>query len=484
MAFPQVQPMNPLETVRTFMGLQAQQEQIRARRAQEARAQQAAALQQQKNELQRQTQDALSQALGDDPDMSAFGKQRLMELNPEIAMKVDLFERNKSQQQQQFQSGQIQQQRGMAQLEREEIETRQLLEQQEIGQLNKQRNILGAIRALPFKERPLEIKRLGEKKLDVSGFEGVDLSDGEMDKALELIDQELLARRGPEVFDPESGQGKIELDLANSIKTGMHPDSVARIGQQAKNMAAGKSGITINNYPQGKQDLTKATRNMVQKRLVEQTAILTDVMTLERFSESIHSHLTAWGRVKGMAFEGMDYLDILSFLDDGEKTQFLAERQELFGHADQVFNSMRRYITGAAAPEAELKRLEQTFPNRKMSPTVFEAAVKTLRDATMRAYRMNQFVLESGFSGSKEEFEQRLSGLWSLGERGTKSQRFVESRVRQLVPQLSKELGPDEDVMENVMKKLYQEQYFASPGEARRLDWDKINRIAQEALPQ
>lgn len=75
----------------------------------------------------------------------------------------------------------------------------------------------------------------------------------------------------------------------------------------------------------------------------------------------------------------------------------------------QLFNAYRKDITGAAASEQELKRLEEAYLNKDMSASQFVSRMKTIRDAGLRELGIKQKALSQGVEVSSKPTESQYS---------------------------------------------------------------------------
>ena len=462
LSIPTIQPISPFDQIQKLSNFQLQQAQLQKAEA-EAQALQRKTL------VENETRSAMAQALNSgNPELVSVARQRLGEINPKALFRLEERDRTLA--------GEERKVRAEKHLSlKDALEQSEMEDAEIVKELNAAKNRLVAVKSRPPEERLDAIEKLGAKGVDMTAFNDIQPTDEAIDEGIAELDDELLARQGPEQFDPESPEGKLELDLENSFRLNRDPASIERLAAAAKIKAEKRSGFIIKNYMGGDANLTKASSNFLQKRQIAQSNAMIDLLSMDAMNGQIDEHLSAAGRLWGWVYGTADYFN---FLRTDAGTKFLRERQDLFTVADNFFNNMRRFITGAAAPETELKRLAKMFPNRDMSPEVFKAARDALKRTTLRAYRMRQFIMESGFSGDKDELHKRLAELWKLPEATTKSQKFVESRVHSLILDNSKVVGTVEQKQAMIMKKLKQEGYLETLEDASKLDWDRINEIA------
>lgn len=79
-----------------------------------------------------------------------------------------------------------------------------------------------------------------------------------------------------------------------------------------------------------------------------------------------------------------------------QQKQFIEKVDEVNTIVTQLFNVYRQQITGAAAAQQELDRLQAAYLNKDMSPSQYIARMKTIRDMGLRELGMDKKALREG----------------------------------------------------------------------------------------
>ena len=156
--------------------------------------------------------------------------------------------------------------------------------------------------------------------------------------------------------------------------------------------------------------------------------------TLEGGIASDMSSLQQLGTIENMANDNQDLFtyksqmgvekDIIAEKLGMERTpeqkERLKKQQDLFMLTSQAFNTYRKEITGAAASEQELKRLEEDFVNKKMSYTQFAQSVQTLKTKMERGLVLKQNLLKKGVKFNSKEYKSYFDNKgFPVGSEGT-----------------------------------------------------------------
>ena len=111
----------------------------------------------------------------------------------------------------------------------------------------------------------------------------------------------------------------------------------------------------------------------------EHELALTNIRTFGQIANDYNpSFMTSWGKnvkLGGSAF--LDSLGLANPLDPGY--EFLQNATTFFQGVDQAFFVYRKFITGVAGGELEMKRIEDAFINRNQGPKAFEAALARMQ---------------------------------------------------------------------------------------------------------
>lgn len=216
-------------------------------------------------------------------------------------------------------------------------------------------------------------------------LQGLPLSD----TGKQLIDEGWVAGT-PEFIAEYRRRTKLEEDLA------------------AKRAANSGTRVNINNIPQGNIPLGTSAKNEAMDRFLTSSDILSSLNSIKSIKN--YKRLLGYiGRGKTTALELADNLGIPVW---GSGEQQLEDASDLKMHVGNVLNTYRRMITGAAAPVAELKLLEQQLLNTSLPPKVFQQRVDTLISSTLRATRINMKLLREGLNPNSQEYGAALNKAW------------------------------------------------------------------------
>lgn len=152
--------------------------------------------------------------------------------------------------------------------------------------------------------------------------------------------------------------------------------------QAAQAKAQSQQGTTINvpgvNPQTGEVvfPTSQKTQSDIDERLVTNQVALRD---LDRIKENMNTQLLEIGPRLGTKVATI--ADFLGVSTESQKDRITAV-ESFMTPVEQFFNTYRKNITGAAASEKELKMLRDTFINRDISPTQFEARFNSIMDRT------------------------------------------------------------------------------------------------------
>ena len=114
--------------------------------------------------------------------------------------------------------------------------------------------------------------------------------------------------------------------------------------------------------------------------------------------------LTLMGKGKGFAAEIADRFGS----DNAAVEKYLFDFQTFKSLTAQVFQGIRREVTGAQAAHIELKVLEQAFLSNRMSPTQYKAALELIDDMQRNILETKQRLLKEGKDPNSIIFEQLM----------------------------------------------------------------------------
>ena len=202
----------------------------------------------------------------------------------------------------------------------------------------------------------------------------------------------------------------------------------------------GDTHITVD----ARQPLTTGAKTELQRQFISNAQILSDAESVSALGD-VGDLLTRQGKLKvAVAVE----LDKLGLSTEGQKIT-IARDSQLSLRVEQVIQTVRRLVTGAAAPMAELERLEKTLLSKSMSPQQFKTALIELQDRYTRAVRLNQMMLAEGIDLDDESIRGKLiSARWNRKDvRSNRSaaEKVFEFQLAEAREELASEItDPDE----------------------------------------
>lgn len=456
--FPSTRPINPVESVRTFAGLQEQQERFRV--AEDKRRKEAIA-----SDLQARTNQALSQSLSDDPNQAAFGFDALKQINPGVAMKVDEFYRQKKaakmrglESEQRLETGEISQRKLGVETRGAELGLIDKENSSKYKALSMGKNAFNEALKLPQAERRSFFEKHGIEYPDDATF-----SDEEIKSNVGEISTQQRIITGPPVFDPETPGGKAVKELQwfldndpNSRLTKHMQDNVDKITTKA-----GPSQI-FNLGPNAKDQKIAATRasiNALQNDIIFQTGMGAALDDVKELIPELGDQLTYLGKAYGTA---LSIADRFKKLGPGKGKEFLAKRDQLIQRSGVVFNIFRRLITGAAAPAQELEKLKKMILNPDMNPSTFETNFNELLRQTRRAARISHNLMR-GFTGDIDQYKRDFDSAWE-GQQQMDSLPLAATRASEFYGRLISRGAGDLEARQKALNQLVSEGYFDSLG--------------------
>jgi len=177
------------------------------------------------------------------------------------------------------------------------------------------------------------------------------------------IGANMLTQRGikdPNIFNPSWQQQN-------------YPDTWVKAGeeQQRQAIALKKAGASTINTG----EVTKGTRTKLETSVQANREILDNLAEIKRIYKP--EMLEWWNR---KISEGVPLVEMLAGQEKipDEYKEMVSNFKTLQDLIGRNMSAYRRTVTGAAASEQELKRLEREFPNINLSATQFEASVEAL----------------------------------------------------------------------------------------------------------
>jgi hypothetical protein len=175
--------------------------------------------------------------------------------------------------------------------------------------------------------------------------------------------------------EPFSGKvGGKEILLRKNIKTG-----------KVEQVSAGPVGGTVVNVG---NDLERGARTKAQEEVQEGTDLYLGLQRVLNISRP--EYFTYMGQIQAKAEK------------IGEKAGVVKDPSLLSGYSawkvgvEQEFNKYRKWVTGVAAGPVELELIRQTFPNKDMSQTEFQAAAQQTAITTWKLVERRRRALAEG----------------------------------------------------------------------------------------
>jgi len=138
-------------------------------------------------------------------------------------------------------------------------------------------------------------------------------------------------------------------------------------------------------------DLGKTTKSKLEGDIIEGTR---NIQSFQKTRESFKpEYLTMFGKGQKLLAETADKAGIPT---KGQK-QLIRRRSKWFRQAKADFIAYRKWATGVAGGEKELKEIATSFPDPvKNSPTQYEANLDSIDETTKRVLMLNTDFLRSG----------------------------------------------------------------------------------------
>lgn len=213
---------------------------------------------------------------------------------------------------------------------------------------------------------------------------GQDRADRQLDRAEFESDRNFEAGRRDEGFDRaielgEAGQKEAQLEINKQLA-----DARTLEGQAAKQTA-----LTLGKAGEG--DIDKQIIGL--EKTFSQLNDLASNFDLDAFTVS--DKLSKWG------VGALDKLD----MTNPEQKQFLERRRVQAQTINSIFNSYRKLITGAAASEKELEKLEESILNVNLAPSEARAALRSLMVNIVRDQQILTKLKAEGIDNKDAQFE-------------------------------------------------------------------------------
>lgn len=188
------------------------------------------------------------------------------------------------------------------------------------------------------------------------------------------------------------------------------------------------------------QPLTKASETEAQKTLTSDKSLLNQFDKIEKnYDPSYFTYVNQAGakvskeseKLQGVPIigQGSEVLaNSLTGMSKEERAKFLEKRASYMNSIDQVFNTYRKEITGAAAGEKELDMLKASFLNGDMAPSEFKGALEQVVSKYKSDALQNQQNLKSGVQVSNPNADYFRQGLKAKGYSDDEINAFLKSK--------------------------------------------------------
>jgi len=202
-----------------------------------------------------------------------------------------------------------------------------------------------------------------------------------------------------------------------------HPDYArAMRAVEERKLKRRKAGATQVSQVAGTAPLTKSAQTTAIGKVLKGTEMLGTLSRVKSLSKPEYFDLLgktkqwAGGKFARISPGAADYMsNLIGTASSGD----IGARRKLNNEVEQLFNSYRKEITGAAAPVEELKMLRQAMLNMDLSWPEYQASLEQFQDKVSRSTRLYRKVLrEGGVDVTPEEIEQRHGQLYASGDDG------------------------------------------------------------------
>ena len=148
-------------------------------------------------------------------------------------------------------------------------------------------------------------------------------------------------------------------------------------------------------------DLGKATKTKLEKSIVEATSNIQSFQKTKSLFKP--EYLTLFGKSKVMTASTMDKMG----LSNKEQKKLIKDRAKWFRQAKADFIAFRKWATGVAGGEKELKEIATAFPDPvHNSPAEYIANLESIEETTKRVLALNSDFLSQGI-----DLDQPLSAI-------------------------------------------------------------------------
>lgn len=209
----------------------------------------------------------------------------------------------------------------------------------------------------------------------------------------------------------------------------------------------GPDGSLIYATGEGALMPTKPSKTALQKEIVDTQQALDSINFIEDLYDP--EFLTYKGALSH------SWSDIVNKLDPARQSEFAQGRQSFKVAVDQAFLTFRKWATGVAGSDKEMRQIEKATFSMRQSPQAFMAALNSVKRMKQQLIARNKAALIAGVN-SEKEFKQFLK------ENPLEAFKTVDQRGDELLRQ-----GKSDDEIFNILRS---EGYIGTPPEIPK-DW-------------
>ncbi len=175
-------------------------------------------------------------------------------------------------------------------------------------------------------------------------------------------------------------------------------------------------------------DLSKTTRAQVEKDIIQGVRSLGSFKKTRTLFKP--EYLTVFGKGEVLLAKKADQLGLSSV----SQKRLIRERATWFRRAKADFIAYRKWATGVAGGEKELKEIATAFPDPvKNTPEQYQANLDSIEDTTVEILKLNREFLDSGINFNQPS-AQILQQAQSQGFNFPKSANQINLPTDQLTP--------------------------------------------------
>ena len=233
-------------------------------------------------------------------------------------------------------------------------------------------------------------------------------SDKQMDYVLQKAGIDVASLQ--EQIDAEGKSGEGEKEGAPVVEDvgAIAKEDNSPVGQEPGMIDIGAAEKVKTDIPEkvGNIQLTKTVRSSIQKKLASSATDLNQIMDI--YDQWDSEGFTLQGQVAEGVAEWKDYVKLSN---KGDR-EMLGRRLNQKQNVDKMMLIWRKYITGVAGGEKEMKAIQATTLNMKLTPAQAVAARDRLLKSIVRDRMVHQRMLKKGFLSdvtlSKDDYSSKF----------------------------------------------------------------------------